>query len=90
MVLQKLTGKAQAVVSALSADEANDNYWRVKEAVLRAYELIPEAYQQKFRNHRRVSGQTHVEFQREKEILFDRWFRSLKLDFTYENLKEVS
>ena len=62
-----------------------NDYWRVKEAVLRVYELILEAYRQKFSNHRRVSGQTHIE----KEILFNRWFRSMKLDFTHEKLKEV-
>ena len=88
VIQQKLTGKAQAVVAALSDEEAND-YHVVKEAVLRAYELIPEAYRQRFRSYRRQSGQTFVELQREKEILFDRWFRSLKIDLSYENLREV-
>ena len=88
VVQQKLTGKAHAVVSALS-DEDADDYEAVKEAVLLAYELVPEAYRQKFQGYRRSSGQTHVEFQREKEILFDRWVRSLKVDLTYESPREV-
>ena len=88
VVQQKLMGRAQSVVCALSDDEAND-YWSVKEAVLRAYELVPEAYRQKFRSCRRLPGQTFVEFQREKEILFDRWYRSLKIKQTYANLREV-
>ena len=88
VVQQKLTGKAQAVVSALS-DEDADDYEAVKEAVLLAYELVPEAYRQKFRGYRRSSGQSYVEFQREKEILFDRWVRSLKVDLSYESLREL-
>ncbi|XP_071504452.1 uncharacterized protein [Diadema antillarum] len=52
IVHQKLTGKAQSVVSALSDEEAN-SYDTVKEAVLLAYQLVPEAYRQKFRGYRR-------------------------------------
>ena len=52
-------------MSALS-DEDADDYEAVKEAVLLAYELVPEAYRQKFREYRRSSGQSYVEFQREK------------------------
>ena len=88
VVQQKLTGKAHAVVSALY-DEDADDYEAVKEAVLLAYELVPEAYRQKFRGYRRSSGQTYVEFQREKEILFDCWVRSLKVGLTYESLREL-
>ncbi|XP_072171558.1 uncharacterized protein [Diadema setosum] len=88
IVQQKLTGKAHSVVSALSDGEAND-YDTVKEAVLLAYQLVPEAYRQKFRGYRRGSRQTYVEFQREKEIMFDRWVRSMKVDLTYENLREI-
>ena len=88
VVQQKLTGKAHAVVSALS-DEDADDYEADKEAVLLAYESVPEAYRQKFRGYRRSSGQSYVEFQREKEILVDRWVRSLKVDLTYESLREL-
>ena len=59
VVQQRLTGKAHAVISALS-DEDADDYEAVKEAVLLAYELVPEAYRQKFRGYRRSSGQTYV------------------------------
>lgn len=43
----------------------------VKAAVLRAYELVPEAYRQKFRSHVKAASQTHVEFAREKKALFE-------------------
>lgn len=43
-----LTGRAQEAYSALSASECM-SYAKVKSAVLKAYELVPEAYHQKFR-----------------------------------------
>lgn len=46
---------------------------KVKAAVLRAYELVPEVYRQKFRRLRTKQDQTFVEFVREKVALFDRW-----------------
>lgn len=45
-----LTGKAQ-VFSALSVGD-NGSYHLVKAAVLKAYELVPEAYRQRFRSLR--------------------------------------
>lgn len=44
----KLVCKAQEVCSALTLEQSLD-YDAVKIAVLRAYELVPEAYRQKFR-----------------------------------------
>ena len=35
--------------------------------------MVPEAYRQKFRDCRKEPNQTHVEFARTKEQLFDRW-----------------
>lgn len=43
-----LTGRAQEKYSALSASECV-SYAKVKSAVLKAYELVPKAYHQKFR-----------------------------------------
>ncbi len=55
-----LTGKAQEVCSALPIGSSLD-YDIVKSAVLRAYELVPEAYRQKFRTHSKTVNQTYVE-----------------------------
>ena len=44
--------------------------------MLRAYELVPKAYRQKFPRLRKQGYQTYVEFAREKETLFDRWCTS--------------
>lgn len=44
-----LIGKAQSTYASLPSDESWD-YESVKRAILRAYELVPEAYRQRFRN----------------------------------------
>ncbi|KAL4006226.1 NLR family CARD domain-containing protein 3 [Sarotherodon galilaeus] len=73
----KLTGKAQEVVAALPLKDSLE-YSCVKSAVLQAYELVPEAYRQKFRLQRKLLSQTYVEFAREKGILFDKWCSASK------------
>lgn len=60
-----LTGKAQKAISALSAQEGQ-KYQKIKGAVLRAYELVPEAYRQKFRNMRKFTEQTYCDCERFK------------------------
>lgn len=76
-------GKAQEAFAAMSAADSLD-FDRVKSTVLRAYELVPEAYRQKFRKLKKQYNQTYVEFIRDKEILFDRWCASQKvIDFAH-------
>lgn len=68
----KIHSKAQEVVSAPPlADSVRSE--AVKEAILRAYELVPEAYRQRFCSHKKLSTQTFLEFARDKAALFDRW-----------------
>lgn len=67
-----LTGKAQEAFSALSMTDS-ENYNTVKIAVLGAYELVPEAYRQKFRNSRKQDDKTYVEFVGELTTLFTCW-----------------
>jgi len=50
-----LVGKAQEKYSALSV-EKSAQYDEVKKAILKAYKLVPEAYQQKFRDSRKQDG----------------------------------
>ncbi|XP_072181899.1 uncharacterized protein [Diadema setosum] len=88
LVQQVLTGKAQVVFSSLSCEHAFD-YEKMKDAILQSYEQVPEAYRQQFRNMRRSEGETHVELARRKEVAFDCWIRSLKVDLTYEALREI-
>lgn len=82
-----LSGKAQEVSSALPLEQSLD-YDTVKAAVLRAYELVPEAYRQKFRSHAKTAKQTYVEFAREKRTLFEKWCFSSRIT-TLEHLQEL-
>ena len=83
-----LVGKAQEVFSSLSDDQSQD-YELVKKSILSAYELVPEAYRQRFRTLKRQHGQTYVEYARAKEIIFDKWYRSMQKDKTFDNLREL-
>lgn len=82
-----LTGKAQQAYAALPADESLV-YGKVKAAVERAYELVPEAYRQKFRNLRKLENQSYAEFGRDKMTLFDRWCVSQGVK-DYDQLREL-
>ena len=79
MLQSVFTGKAAEVYSALSSEQSSD-YDIVKREILKAYELVPEAYRQKFRTYKKYESQTYVEFAREKEDLFDKWLTSKKVD----------
>ena len=70
-----LKGRAQEVSSVLPLEDSAD-YDTVKAAILNAYQLVPEAYRQKFRHYKRTDRQTYVEFAAEKAHLFDRWCQS--------------
>ena len=92
-----LIGKAREIYSALPVEQSA-RYAVVKESILKAYELVPEAYRQKFRSTAKDSKQTFVEFARDKERLFDRWCASQNVNgdfaksrncFWWKNLRIV-
>ena len=86
MLRTVFTGEAQKVCSQLPVAEP---YERLKQTVLAAYELVPEACRQKFRTWKKKPGQTYAGFSREKEQWFDRWYRALQQDKTFEMLRET-
>ena len=83
-----LVGKAQEIYGSLSVEQSS-NYEHVKEAILKAYELVPEAYRQKFRNYLKYDSKTHVEFAREKENLFNRSCHSKEIGQDFKKLKQM-
>uniref|UniRef100_UPI00358E6DB6 uncharacterized protein n=2 Tax=Myxine glutinosa TaxID=7769 RepID=UPI00358E6DB6 len=89
LVQSVLVGKAQDIYSALPIDQCADNYEIVKRAILKAYELVPEAYRQKFRNARKRESETHVEFARMKETMFDRWCDSKEIGKDFNLLRQL-
>ena len=87
LLLQSVViGKAREIYTQLSLEQSSD-YDKVKELILKAYELVPEAYRQKFRDCRKEHDQTHVEFARTKEQLFDRWCSSKKVGSDHAKLR---
>ena len=89
MLLQSvLLGKAREIYTQLSVEQAA-NYDFVKDIILKGYELVPEAYRQRFRNWEKGRDQTYVEFARVKEQLFDRWCSSHKVDKDHEKLRQL-
>ena len=83
-----LIGKACEIYTQLGVEQSH-HCETVKELILKGYELVPEAYRQKFRNCKKDSNQTHVEFARSKEQLFDRWCCSKKIDQNYDKLRQL-
>ena len=89
LLLQRVViGKAREIYTQLSLEQSSD-YDKVKELILKAYELVPEAYRQKFRNCRKENYQTHIEFARTKEQLFDRWCSLKKIGSDYLKLRQL-
>jgi hypothetical protein len=74
-----LIGKAVEVYSGLAITDSSD-YDKAKAAVFKAFQLVPEAYRQRFRRYKKFDNQTYVEFAREKEDLLDHWLRSQAID----------
>ena len=75
-------------LSSGSSDSREGAGLKVRLAILRVYELVPEAYRQKCRHYRKGPNQTHVEFAREKGMLFAKWIASCKAA-DYSALREL-
>ena len=83
-----LTGKAKRAYATLPTENFAD-YDLVKAAVLKSFELVPEAYRQKFRTQRKTENQSYVEFLREKENAQDKWCDSKRIDGDAEKLRQL-
>ena len=56
--------------------------------MLKAYELVPEAYRQRFRNHQKSHKQTYAEVGRELSNLFHRWLAAEAVE-DFESLRDL-
>lgn len=77
-----LTGKAQEICASLPLEQSLDY------EVVKAHELVLEAYRQKFQAQAKTARQTHMEFARQKRSLFEKWCLSSKIT-TFEQLQEL-
>ena len=82
-----LTGRAQEAYSAICG-EANLGYDRIKSAVLKSYDLVPEAYRQKFRNWVKGDQQSNVEFVHDLTSHFKRWCAAANVN-NFDDLGEL-
>ena len=78
----QLTGKAQQAYAALGAEEAVD-YRRVKEAILRRYDVSEESYRRRFRTTRKGKNETFRELAVRLADLAKKWMAGC------ETLEEV-
>ena len=83
-----LIGKARETFIALSVEDCQ-SYVIVKKAILKAYELVPEAYRIKFRSHNKADGQNHVDFAKDKVKFFQKWINSKHVDNDFDKLKQL-
>lgn len=60
----------------------------VKRIILDSYDLVPEAYRQRYRKLKKEEKQSYVEIASEQERLFQRWLNSTKT-FDYDKLKQL-
>ncbi|XP_068246830.1 uncharacterized protein [Palaemon carinicauda] len=87
LVQCRFKGKAQRVYNGLS-EELSSDYDTVKAIILKAYDLVSEAYRQKFRNFRKTNDNTFEEFAREEEQYFDDYPKSQKVS-DFDKLREL-
>ncbi|KAK0132100.1 Retrovirus-related Pol polyprotein from transposon 412 [Merluccius polli] len=82
-----LVGRAQRAFVALPSSEKKV-YRCVKAAVLKCYELVPEAYRQRFRSWQKSDKQTYAEWASDLTNFFHRWLTSEDVD-TFDGLCDL-
>jgi hypothetical protein len=82
-----LIEKAIEIHGPLDLGKRSD-YEVVAKAILKAYELVPEAYRQKLRNCIKQDDQIYFEFASKKELLFKKWLTSKEVTKHFDKLKQ--
>lgn len=83
-----LTGKALDVFSRLSVEDAV-NYSKLKEALLKRYELNEEGYHKKFRTAKPEKGESPEQFIFRIRTYLDRWIELSKSDKSYDGMSNL-
>jgi hypothetical protein len=82
-----LTGKACEAFAALSVADSKV-FAIVKSAVLKVYELVSEAYHQRFSYRKKLNSQTYSELVRDLTSAFNRWCTASEVN-TFEGLSNL-
>ena len=83
-----LSGKALDVYSRLSEEEASD-YKKLKEALLKRYDLTEDGYRKKFRNCAPQQGETSEQYVFRIKTYLNRWIDLSDAEETFEALKDL-
>ena len=83
-----LKGKALEVYSRLSSAEANE-YGKVKQALLKRFELTQEGFRQKFRSCQPEKGESAPQFAYRLENYLIRWIELSGTDKSFNGLKDL-
>ena len=87
LVQSSLSGKGLSVALAMG-DEARRDYSRLKEEVLKAYQITPEYYRVKFRSARKRPNQKYAELSHTLAKTLDKYYRALNIK-TMEEMREA-
>ena len=82
-----LKGKGRSAYLSLTLAQSTD-YDTIKEAVSKAYKLTAEHYRCNFRNTKKDSSQSYVEYSHSLSKMFDKWIISSQAN-SFEKLKEL-
>ena len=82
-----LTGKALEVYYRMPIDE-NQSYEKLKEALLRNFQLTEEGFRKKLYNCKAENSETAVQFFTRLQGYFDRWLALAKCPLTFEGLRD--
>ncbi|KAK4318854.1 hypothetical protein Pmani_010176 [Petrolisthes manimaculis] len=87
MLQPVLIGRARTTYVSVTSDVHKD-YRLLKQAILGAYQLRPEAYRQRFRKVHKRKDQTHVEFVSQMTNSFDLCLKSKGVE-TFDTLRQL-
>jgi hypothetical protein len=71
-LIPHLTGKAQAAYAAMDITESK-NYGRVKEAILKRFDITDETYRQRFRAIKKMPNESYGEVYVRLKDMFNKW-----------------
>jgi len=81
----QLVGKAQQAYAAMNPEDAKD-YTKLKQAILRRYDINEESYRQRFRSTTRKQGETNRELAARLDDIAEKWMQGCE---TKEELKDL-
>ena len=82
-----LTGKAREAFTRMPVEDTGD-YSKLKNAILMAYDLTPEAYRIRFRSVRKQKDETHQQYSVRVRTILERWLKGQNVN-DFANLQEL-